>query len=259
MIFILLAIQIMLLGQPARADDPLSRYVDHGSMEKLRTGASISASVSSDGMLRLVPSIGSRDSLAAEVKALHLTVGVEFLRLIPGQPGAESGNGWLKVYNTMHAVSSMKGITYYSVTRGKVEVLFTQSYALSSADAPVRIDDPVFDEIPNEDVLYTFQEDRSFGGNRYQERFWFRTDHLIARIENLSTIFLFMLPLIQPHNLVSHVAIVPVDGDLLFYGVACIRSAMPIGNRHSREESLANRLIAMADWLASRLSAARRP
>lgn len=245
---------------PAMADDPLARYVDAESLRKLRSGATVSSSVPSDGGLRLVPSIGTQGSIAADISTLRPTVGVEVLRLIPDlAEQMDSPEGWLKIYNAMHAVSSMRGITYYSVSRGKVEVLFTKSYAISSAVSPARIPDPVFTEIPENDLLYTWQEDKSFGGIPYQESFRFRTDHMVAKIENLSTISFLFLPVITPHNLVSLVAVIPVDKDLLFYGLACLRTSMPIGDRHSREESLTNRLIAMADWLKGRLTAPRTP
>lgn len=258
--FILLAILMAFLGLPAGADDPLARYIGPDFLQKLRAGSSVSSSVSSDGELRLVPAITTQASIAADVAALHPTVGVEMLRLIPDlAEQMDSPVGWLKIYNTLHAVSSMRGITYYSVSRGKMEVLFSKSYAITSASTPTRIADPVFTVIPDNDILYTWQEDRSFGGIPYQESFQYRTDHLLAKIENLSTISIFILPLVTPHNLVSHVAVIPVDKDLLFYGVACLRTAMPIGDRHSREESLSNRLVAMADWLKGRLSGPRAP
>jgi hypothetical protein len=258
--FILLAILMGLSALPAMADDPLARFVDAESLRKLRSGATITSSVPSEGALKLVPAIGTRDSIAADISALRPTVGVELLRLIPDMAEQmDSPEGWLKIYNTMHAVSSMRGITYYSVSRGKVEVLFSQSYAVSSAGSSTRIADPVFTEIPENDLLNTWQEDRSFGGIPYQESFRFRTDHLVAKIENLSTISFLFLPLITPRNLVSLVAVIPVEKDLLFYGVACIRTSMPIGDRHSREESLTNRLIAMADWLKGRITALRAP
>jgi|SRR5208283_821765 len=258
--FILLAILMALVGLPAGADDLLARYVDPDSVQKLRAGSSVSASVSPDGVLRLVPSVTTQASIAADVSALHPTVGVEMLRLIPDMAEQmDSPEGWLRIYNALHAVSSMRGITYYSVTRGKMQVLFSKSYAISSPTARTQIEDPVFTQIPDDDTLYTWQEDNSFGGVPYQESFQYRTDHLVAKIENLSTISLFILPLVTPHNLVSHVVVIPVDKDLLFYGVACLRTSMPIGDRHSREESLENRLIAMADWLKGRLSTPQAP
>ena len=258
--FILLAILMALLGLSAGADDLLLRYIEPESVQKLRAGSSVSSSVSSDGTLRLVPAISTQSSISADISALSPTVGVEMLRLVPDL-GAQmdTSEGWLKIYNALHAVSTMRGITYYSVSRGRMEVLFSKSYAISSASSPTRIADPLFTEIPADDILYTWQEDKSFGGIPYQESFRFRTDHLVAKIENLSTISFFIFPLATPHNLVSYIVVIPVDKDLLFYGVACLRTSMPIGDRHSREESLSNRLIAMADWLKGQLPAPRAP
>ena len=249
-----------LLGLPTWADDLLARYVDPDSIAKLRAGSSVSSSVSPDGELRLVPSVTTKSSIAADVGSLHPTVGVEMLRLVPDLTGQmDSPEGWLKIYNALHAVSSMRGITYYSVTRGKTEVLFSKSFAISSPTERKMIEDPVFTAIPEDDILYTWQEDNSFGGIPYQESFQYRTDHLAAKIENVSTITFLIFPLVTPHNLVSHVVVIPAGNDLLFYGVACLRTSMPIGDRHSREESLENRLIAMADWLKGRLSTPSAP
>ena len=258
--FVLLAILMAFLGLPAGADDPLSRYVDPDSLQKLRAGSSVSSSISSDGVLRLVPAITTQASISADVAALRPTVGIEMLRLMPDlAEQLDSPEGWLKIYNALHAVSTMRGITYYSVTRGKVEVLFSKSYVISSPTERTKREDPVFTEIPVDDTLYTWQEDNSFGGIPYEESFRYRTDHLVTKIENLSTITFFIFPLVTPRNLVSLVAVIPVGRDLLFYGAAGLRTGMPIGDRHSREESLANRLIAMADWLKGRLSEPRTP
>jgi hypothetical protein len=258
--FIPLAILMTLLGLPAGADDLLARYVDPESLQKLRAGSSVSSSVSSDGELRLIPAVTTQAIIAADVRALHPTVGIEMLQLVPDLPEQmDTPEGWLKIYNALHAVSTMRGITYYSVSRGSREVLFSKSYAISSASSRTRIEDPVFTEIPEDDILYTWQDDKSFGGIPYQESFRYRTDHLVAKTENLSTILFFIFHLAAPHDLASYVVVIPVDKDLLFYGVACLRTSMPIGDRHSREESLANRLIAMADWLKGRLLAPRAP
>ncbi len=150
----------------------------------------------------------------------------------------------------------MKGITYYSVTRGRQMVLFLQSYAISAPFRSAQVPDPVFRDIPREDDLFTFQEDSSFGKNTYREHFAFRDDHLVVKMENLTTISFMLVPIIRPHNLVSQVILVPAGKDLLFYGVAYLRTGMPIGDHRGKEESLKNRLIAMASWLRSRLVSA---
>jgi hypothetical protein len=254
--FVLVAIQILLMAMPLAAEDPLSAFVGINDVQKLRGEGSVSSSVSSDGTLHLLPTMASRDRIVSDAQQKKLTVGVEILRVLTGLPDSpDSPAGLLKIYNAMHAVSTMQGIPYFSTTRGKTHVLFSQSWAVASEKKLDRIPDPVFSDIPAEDVLYTLQSDTSFGRNSYKESFWRDPDHLEVKIENLTTISFFFFPFIDPRNLVSHVALIPAGNDLLFYGLAYLRTSMPIGDRTSREESLANRLTAMADWLKTRLGA----
>ncbi|HVP19984.1 MAG TPA: DUF6675 family protein, partial [Spirochaetia bacterium] len=84
----------------------------------------------------------------------------------------------------------------------------------------------------------------------------FRGDHLLAAIRNLTTISFLFVPVIQPGNFVSRVALIPSGNDVAFYGVSYLTTSLPLVDRHGREESLKNRLIAMADWLKTRLVAA---
>jgi hypothetical protein len=257
---VLLAIQMLVLLLPAIAEDPLARFVETASVERLRAGGSVRASVAADGLPALIPDISSRDEIAADVSTLRPTVAVEILKLVPGGTGVTDGPAqWLRIYNAVHSVSTMKGITYYSVTRGREQVLFTQSYAVAGTKSPRRIDDPIFETIPPDDVLLTFQEDSSFGKNSYEESFRFRTDHLVVKIENLTTVSFLFVPLVSPRNLVSQVVLVPVGPDVLFYGLAYSKSLVPVGDRRSREDSLANRLTAVANWLQARLAAKGAP
>ncbi len=149
----------------------------------------------------------------------------------------------------------MKGVTYWSASRGQERILFLESYVIASADKMDRVPDPVFTEIPETHELFTFQEDSSFGKNTYLERFFAKTDHLYVKMENLSTISFLFIPLIPPQGLVSQVLLVPAGTDVLFYGVACIRTGMPLGDKESRIQSMENRLSALASWLEKRLSA----
>ncbi len=248
---------MLLVSVFALSADPLSRYLPDSSLVSLRAGAVSSVSLPSEGMLSLAPTVSSRDALAAEIRDLRPTVGVEVLQVLAGITGrTDSTRDLLALYNAAHAVSSMKGITYYSVSRGRNQVLFLQAYAISEISHPVKIADPVFTGIPRENDMFTFQEDNSFGKNTYQEHFAFRDDHLLVKMENLSTISFMLVPIIQPHNLVTQVILIPAGKDLIFYGVAYLRTGMPIGDHSGREQSLKNRLVAMASWLKSRLLAA---
>ena len=166
----------------------------------------------------------------------------------------ETPGGRLALYNALHAVSTMKGVTYWSVTRGKEMVLFLQSSGIASLSRPDRVADPLFADIPAEHDMFTFQEDSSFGKNTYEEHFSARADHFVVKSENLSTISFLLVPIIQPHGLVSQVVVVPSGKDVLFYGLAYLKSGLPMGEKATRVQSMENRLAALAGWFARRVS-----
>ena len=251
----LVAIQMLFLVLSLHAQDSLAAFVGSDALQKLRAGTSLKASIPPAGTLALLPAVTSRDSIAAGVRELEPTMGAELLRIIHG-PGMamDSPTGLLGLYNALHAVSTMKGVTYWSLSRGKQQVLFLQSYVISSPSRPDRLPDLVFTEVPAIQEIFTFQEDNSFGKNTYSEQFTALADHFLVKTENLSAITFLLVPIIQPHGLVSQVVVVPSGKDILFYGLACIRTGMPLGDKEHRVQSLENRLVALAEWLSTRLA-----
>jgi hypothetical protein len=251
---LLVAIQMLFVLLPLAAEDPFARYFADESLAKMRAGEVLTASIPSDHTLSLLPAVSSGDSVAADVKNHQPNIGVEMSSIITGLPHPmDTQEGWLLLYNALHAVSTMRGIPYYSASRGSARILFTDAYVIDSADNKNRLDDPVYSEIPPEDLIFTFQEDSSFGKNVYAERFSYWTDHLLVRTENLTTISYLFLPLVQPRNLGSQVILIPSGNEIVFYGISYLTTSFPLGDRHSREESLKNRLVAMENWLKDRL------
>ncbi|HTZ52605.1 MAG TPA: DUF6675 family protein [Spirochaetia bacterium] len=239
----------------AAAGDRLSAFVDSRDADGLRRGEVLTAAVVHGVPLRLVPQVSSAAAISEEVKSMDPSVGAELLKVIRGSgPQLDSPAGLLLLYNTVHAVSTMKGITYYSVTRGKQMPLFLQSYVIPAPDqAGTPQPDPVFEVIPPRDDLYTLQEDTSFGRNTYAEHVAALADHLYLKTENLTTISYLLVPIVTPRNFVSHVVVVPIGRDVLFYGVSCLKSGLPMGDLKSRTQSMENRLAAVAGWLSKRM------
>lgn len=245
---------MLLLGLPLSAQAGLDRYVEPNVLKELTGEEPVVRVVRADGSLALLPLVSSRDAVAAEVRAGRPAVAVEMLRVLRGlrQP-LDTQAGRLELYNQMHAVSTMKGITYWSASRKEKRVLFTDSFAIASPKAVSPVADPVFAVMPAEDTLYTFQQDHSNGNNTYMQRFTAAPDHLLVRVENISAISVAFIPVIPSKGFVSTSILVPVGRDLLVYSVSYIRTSFPIGDRRAREQSLANRLIAISDWLRARL------
>jgi hypothetical protein len=255
--FVLAAITMACLAVSAGAADRLSAFVGSQDLDRLREGDVLKTGIVRGRRLQFLPSVSSAAGIADSVTAMKPSVGAELLQIIPGG-GSEldSPAGMLALYNALHAVSTMKGITYYSVTRGKEMPLFLQSYVIPSPDRTASpLPDPVFSEIPPAHDLFTLQEDTSFGRNTYAEHVAALPDHLYMETENLTTISYLLLPIVTPHNLVSHVLVVPAGKDVLFYGVSCLKSGLPLGDLNSRTQSMQNRLSALAGWLGKRLQA----
>ncbi len=231
-------------------------------LDGLLAGASRSEAASAAGLVRtlgegeipgLAPTAAFRDRLAAEVRALRPTVGAEVLRLLGSPRSLDTQEGRLLLLNSLAAASAMRGMTYWSVSRGKEWVLFTQSYAVESPDHPVRIADPRYVDLPAEGSFFTFVEDTSFGKNIYRTSLRASVEGLWMRTENVTQVSFLFVPLIAPGSFVSYALLIPDGKEVLFYGAAFLRTSFPIGDHSSRAQSLKNRITALSRWLAARL------
>lgn len=73
----------------------------------------------------------------------------------------------LNALNQFLAFSKQKGIMYKSSSSGWITLL-SESYTLSGANARRRIADNKFDTLPSSFVVYAYQRDYYFSGNRYR-------------------------------------------------------------------------------------------
>jgi hypothetical protein len=239
---------------PATAQSNGGAVLSDQTMRELSAKGTLIRYFQNQDALRLLPKAGLAADLAADVKDFGPTVAVEVLRLIPDAPPAPSGaSGKLMLLNALCSVSTMKGITYWSRSRNKDWVLFRESYAIASPQNTARIPDPAFSSVPAESEFYSFQEDSTFGKNIYQTSVTDGADCLRVRTLNVSPISFLFITVIPSGSLVTHTLIVPTENALVFYGAALLRSSFPLGDKQARSESLASRLIAMADWLKVRL------
>lgn len=242
------------LAAPAAAEDPLDGYLSGTTRAEIATRPALIRDLTKGQGLLLAPAVDSRETLAAEVRGLKPTVGVEVLRLFSGLPRRlDTAEGRLSLLNTVASASSLKGITYWSASRHKEWVLFTESYSVQSPEHPVRVPDPVFDSLPAEGSFSTYQEDTSFGKNLYLTSFHAAKDHLWVKTENITPISFLLVPVIPARGLVSLTVLVPSGNEMLFYGVSLLRTSFPIGDSRSRADSLTNRVMAMSSWLGRRL------
>ena len=107
---------------------------------------------------------------------------------------------------------------------------------------------------PRHSSLYLEQEDSTFGSNVYQADFGFDGVSIVMQVENLTTMWWGILPLVAEGDFRSVVTITPTDRGLLFYASAAIHAADLDFARERAQTSLGNRLDALEGWLRLRLA-----
>jgi hypothetical protein len=249
-----LSIALLLAAAAAVGQTGISRYLDDATIQMLTSQGMITRVLKGQDPPVYAPKTAFQNELVKKVTGFHATVAVEVLRIFrASKRPLDTQKGMLSILNAMASTSTMKDITYWSVTRNKIWTLFTESYAVESPEHPVRIADPAFSTLPDTARLYSFQEDTTFGKNTYETVIHLGTDSLWAEMENLSAVTYLLIPAIPAKGLLTETLIVPMKDSLLFYGVALLRSSLPVGDLNSRAESLKNRMVAVSDWLTARL------
>ena len=202
--------------------------------------------------LSLIPEFPFKDRIREEIETLNPTIGVEMLILYKN-----SMDELLSVYNILRSISTLKGVTYYSASRKRMRILFNDSYVVDSPEKKNRIEDPLVNVIPEKSEIHIFMKFSSLGKNIYKVEYLFQGDHIIMKIENLTTMKFSIIPLIpvvKPHHFINYFIVFPGKNNSFIYGLACTRFRTFLGIGKSKEESLYNLLKALYNWFIESLN-----
>ncbi|WP_041623183.1 DUF6675 family protein [Spirochaeta thermophila] len=193
--------------------------------------------------------------IRTDLEDLSPTIGVESLFRLPMPSSLREGSDpILDLYNILHRVSTMKGIQYYSASRGRMRTMFHDAYRIASPEAREPVPDLTFTELPHEPVSITiFQDDSSFGKNLYRITYRVEGSFILLSMENLDTLaYMGLIPLVSPGGLRTHLVIVPRGEELMFYGICGVRTIRFFG-MEKRYASFYNRIVALKNWFQSQL------
>lgn len=201
--------------------------------------------------LRLAPLFCG--SIRSDIASLQPTFAVEVLFLVTAPERARRIDEQL--VTVLQSVSTMEGIEYYSESRQRMRTLFHESYVIADPEHRTRVPDPAATSLPNGETIYAFQRDSSFGRNVLELTYSADREGARLRMRNLTRMLYHgVLPAVGPHSLEIDLVVVPVQGHLLFYGVAAARTAALFGLEGRVEQSFANRLEALYRWFLGRVS-----
>jgi len=142
----LLAPSIFLLAATLLAAGPadLRGLVPEDTAARLRSGVELRRVFKDRDGLALFPDLPMRARERQRVDDLEPTVGVEFLVLY--KPAAAVDE--LAAYNALRSVSRLKGIEYFSATRGRMRVFFEDASFVDGPESSTRVPDPIADQVP---------------------------------------------------------------------------------------------------------------
>lgn len=202
----------------------------------------------------LIPEIEIKEEIEAEISELKPTIAVEVLILYEsGNMNLDSTEALLSIYNILRSVSTMKGINYYSASRKRMRTLFTESYVVDSPELKNKLNDPLIQIIPPYSKIYTFQKDLTFGENLYISEYHFGGNYIMVKNQNITTMRYLFLSMVKPKNSRNYLILIPIENQLIFYGLTCLRAFNFLGLEKRRKNSLYNRTKAIYGWFIDRL------
>ena len=218
-------------------------------MEALKTAGEITRFQDGSFTGLILPDAKTAGAITAEMKTLDPKILVEALFIVPVEPRT-NGDGELRLhmYNTLRAVSTMKGIQYYSASRERMRVMFTDAYAIKDEESRKPLPDPVAKTIPPDSTLYIYQHDSSFGRNSFEARYTYDEDTFRVSMKNLTVMHYGILPLVQPERLHLELVILPAADHLVFYGCIGVDTFSMFGMRKKAIPSFYNRVKALYSW-----------
>ena len=183
-------------------------------------------------------------------RSIEPNVTVESIRLYRKR---SPQNNWTasertELYNGITAISTLKGIEYFSKSRNAMRLLYETS---SVVDGPAGINprpDPVFSVPPAELTIYVRQKDLTFGDNVYKFTYYAGESSIIIVQENITNLNYGPVTVIGKNKLRSVVAVIDCGPYLLVYAASMAKASMLPGMKQRAGESIFNRANALLHW-----------
>lgn len=211
--------------------------------------------------LKWLPADGLATQIAREASRIETVIGLESIHILPFKemkiremdlPDEEMRR---KVYNVLRSVSTLKGVEYYSVTRGRMRTLFEESYPVLSLEQPTRVRDPrITEEIPPVSSMVIFQRDTTFGESYSRWVYRAGEREIAISTTNLTPLKYSFFRMVDPEQMQIHLLVRPMEGGISFYGCAVVKSAKFLGLEKTKTESFYNRVKALYSWFKAELT-----
>lgn len=198
---------------------------------------------------RFLPSIPLNVRVKAYFQGFSPNVGDEALFLIP----QENPSSLLALYNRLRAVSTLSGIQYRSSKAKGMRVLFSDVYAVKDLKSKTKIPDPLVQIIPPEDAFPIHLVDANFGSDYYEASYLVRDNTIVFGLKNLTSLT-YIFPVIGAERFRTQLVIIPLETELLVYGVAAVEAGDMIRSLIHLPSAFYKRIEALKNWFSAGLN-----
>ena len=205
---------------------------------------------------RFLPSIPLSVRVKAYFQGFSPNVGDEALFLLPYTPAQpsqrteSSATTLLPLYNRLRAVSTLSGIQYRSSKAKGMRVLFSDVYAVKDLKSKAKIPDPLVQIIPPEDSFPIHLVDANFGSEYYEASYLVKDNTIVFGLKNLTSLK-YIFPVIGAQQFRTQLVIIPLDSELLVYGVAAVEAGDLVRSLIHLPSAFYKRIEALKNWFAA--------
>ena len=156
------------------------------------------------------------------------------------------------LFNGIIAVSTLKGLEYYSKRRNSMRLLYEISTVIDGPESKNPRADPVFRTPPAEVSIFVRQKDLTFGDNIYKYTYYAYESAFIVLMENITSLSYGPVQVVGKNRLKSVIAIFDCGPHLLVYSASFAKASIVPGMKQRVGESISNRTNALLSWFTKK-------
>lgn len=145
------------------------------------------------------------------------------------------------------SVSKMQGMKYYSTSKKKEMVLYEKAYMIADENSKEPIPDKNTGNADGQ-VSYSYQDDNSFGPNRYKLCYFQNENQLLAQFNLVDVMGLGPFKAIYPGKFINNILVIDCGEDFLLYLCTDLDSVKFPGIKGQIVDSMTSRMDAIYKW-----------
>ena len=231
-------------------NDDIFSYIGNDVYTELKEKGEMSLVIRKKENLSLVPDIPEKNSILEKIAELDPAISVEFLSSFPIKNDSVKEKDFilLKIFNILHSVSTLKGISYYSESRKKESILYREAFTIENPETKIPVKDLKFHSLQTKSGVYSFFNDSSLGKYICSIKYFCSDAYVIMEMENETSINYMLVPIVGPKGLLSYLVVLPFENEIIVYGFSCLKITNFFGIADGKIGSLYNRIKAVYNW-----------